>query len=634
LTGQVEGAQPNALGKELMRSHVCIAVIVIGRNEGQRLGRCLESVQRAAGRYTAATGGRVDCIYVDSQSSDDSLRIAREWRIPVAIAPPAYPTCANARMTGLMLTQSEYVMFVDGDMEVAEEWLVAGAQFLERTPQAAGVCGLRDDMRETPTGVVRIANYFRTVSAVERVSLDVGGAFLLRRSALRAIGGMEADLAPEEDYVMFCRLAALGGALYRIRHPMIVHWDTKLASPWQAVRHLVWYPRATIPGVILRRAILHEGWALKYLWHFKRALILHGLWIALCVGVLGTLNQRPERQRPLWLVGVGLITLLYVLRIWLEKRDLVRTVGAIPLRTAYLLHLLIGCLTGRPRVAFGVQLTDTYQDEVRRRNDLINRPVASSAATVSFIVVAHDAAAALPCLLEDLLAQDYPAERIETVLVSSAASQDTAAVMEEFRAAHSERCVMVLRNPKIILAAGWNVALARATGDIIVRVDAHGRIGPAFISRTVAALQGGEDIVGGYLQTVLPAQTWQRVLAMAGMSRFGGSAAAYRNVQRARYVDTLAHAAYSRHVFGAVGGYDERLTRTEDNDMHYRMRKAGYRLYYSPEIQSRHVARSSFRAMVRQKFSNGVWIGLAMGVQPCCFAPRHFVPMVFTLAWR
>ena len=66
--------------------------------------------------------------------------------------------------------------------------------------------------------------------------------------------------------------------------------------------------------------------------------------------------------------------------------------------------------------------------------------------------------------------------------------------------------------------------------------------------------------------------------------------------------------------------------------MHYRMRKAGYRFYFSPDIVSWHAARKTLRGQLNQKWGNGYWIGRTMRIQPRCFAPRHLVPALFVLA--
>ena len=250
---------------------------------------------------------------------------------------------------------------------------------------------------------------------------------------------------------------------------------------------------------------------------------------------------------------------------------------------------------------------------------------------ISFIVVAYNAAGSLGALLEDLLAQTIPHEQIEALLVDSASTDATRAIMLDFaKAAPFE--VKVLDNPKRWLASGINVALGAATGDAIIRLVAHARIPKDFLENNLRALERGEDIVGGCVLGGAPSGAWESVLRTVDTSRFCGGAAPFRNGGEARYVDTLAYALYRREVYDRVGLYDERLRRTEDNDMHYRMRRAGYRFYFSPDIVSYHAARATMRGQLRQKWGNGYWIGRTMRIQPRCFAPRHLIPALFVLA--
>ena len=250
---------------------------------------------------------------------------------------------------------------------------------------------------------------------------------------------------------------------------------------------------------------------------------------------------------------------------------------------------------------------------------------------ISFIVVAYNAAGSLGALLGDLLVQTIPHEQIEALLVDSASTDATRAIMLDFAKATPFE-VKVLDNPKRWLASGINVALAAATGDAIIRLDAHARIPKDFLENNLRALARGEDIVGGCVLGSAPGGAWESVLRTVDTSRFCGGAAPFRNGGEARYVDTLAYALYRREVYDKVGLYDERLRRTEDNDMHYRMRKAGYRFYFSPDIVSYHAARATMRGQLRQKWGNGYWIGRTMRIQPRCFAPRHLIPALFVLA--
>ena len=193
---------------------------------------------------------------------------------------------------------------------------------------------------------------------------------------------------------------------------------------------------------------------------------------------------------------------------------------------------------------------------------------------ISFIIVAYNAANCLGDLLDDVARQTIPAQCLELLLVNSASTDDTPAIMREF-AQTAPFEVRILENPRRWLASGINVALESATGNCVIRLDAHARIPQDFLEKNLAALENGEDIVGGAVLGGEPRGAWENVLRTVDTSRFCGGAAPFRNSGEARYVDTLAYALYRREVYTRVGRYDERLRRTEDNDMHYRMRQAG-----------------------------------------------------------
>jgi glycosyltransferase involved in cell wall biosynthesis len=248
---------------------------------------------------------------------------------------------------------------------------------------------------------------------------------------------------------------------------------------------------------------------------------------------------------------------------------------------------------------------------------------------VSFIIVARNASQHLPQIFSNILAQDYPSDSLEILLIDGRSTDDTRNIMENFAGAHQEFNVRVLDNPGKILSCGWNVALAEAKGDIILRVDAHSSIPSDFISRNVGAILSGENIVGGATISKAHEGTWLGFLSLAEGSKFGSGVADFRNPGPSRYVDTLAHAAYKRSVFEKVGGYDERLVRNQDNEIHYRMKKAGFRFFFDPAIKSFHTPRSTLHGILKQKYGNGFWIGLTMGIQPRCFGVRHFVPALF-----
>ena len=253
---------------------------------------------------------------------------------------------------------------------------------------------------------------------------------------------------------------------------------------------------------------------------------------------------------------------------------------------------------------------------------------------VTFIVIAYNAGNKLNSLIKDLKNQTYNHKLIEVILVDSSSTDNTKDIMVDFAKSNDDFIlVKVLDNPKKVLPCGWNLALKDSSGDILLRVDAHSSRPTDFIEKNGKYINKGEKIVGGHRISIIDENnSWQKVLLTAEKSLFGSGIADYRRNETEKYVSTLAHAAYSKSVFDEVGEYNERLFRTEDNEMHYRMKEKGYKFYFNPEIVSYHHARNDFGKMCKQKYLNGYWIGLTMGVCPKCFSLYHFAPFAFVCA--
>ena len=255
--------------------------------------------------------------------------------------------------------------------------------------------------------------------------------------------------------------------------------------------------------------------------------------------------------------------------------------------------------------------------------------------TVSLCIIAYNEEAALPGLLTQVREQTFSHKLTELILVDSASNDDTKKIMTDFSRRYREEFmdIRVIDNPKKSQAAGWNAAISNALGDVIIRVDAHAEIPEDFLSESMNLIEQGEDVCGGGRPSKLDEPTaFKEMLFLAESSMFGSSIAGYRRkTEEKRYVDSLFHGAYRREVFAKVGGFNEALGRTEDNEMHYRIRKAGYKICQGSRIVSYQHVRGSLGSMLRQKYGNGKWIGLTAGVCYQCLSSFHFVPFMFVL---
>ncbi len=251
---------------------------------------------------------------------------------------------------------------------------------------------------------------------------------------------------------------------------------------------------------------------------------------------------------------------------------------------------------------------------------------------LTLAVIAYNEEEYLEQLFSDMAAQDYPHECLEILLVDGQSTDSTRKKMEKFAEEYGTGFlnIKIIETERKNQAASWNTAIRHFTTEVMIRIDAHASIPHDFVSKNVRNLEKGEMVSGGYRPNrAVNHSAWQRVLLAAESSMFGSSIASYRRKGEKNYVKSLFHGAYRREVLEKTGGFDETLGRTEDNEFHFRIRQAGYRLCFDPDIVSYQYIRASLGKMCRQKAGNGFWVGTTLGVCPGCLSFFHFVPACF-----
>lgn len=255
--------------------------------------------------------------------------------------------------------------------------------------------------------------------------------------------------------------------------------------------------------------------------------------------------------------------------------------------------------------------------------------------TISIIIVAMNEEEYLENILGDLLKQTYNHSLIDVILIDSLSTDNTLEIMREFKRKQNFRNTIILSNENKRLAYGWNLGIKNAKTDLVLRVDAHSSIPNDFVEKNIFRIEQGERVSGGARPNVLaPSDNtkWNDALLAAEGAIFGSSIAPYRNSKKSKYVNSIFHGVYERKIFDEIGLLNVSLGRTEDNEIHYRMRKNGILLSYDPDIISYQYVRSSLKKMIKQKFLNGYWIGLTTYVCAKCFSIFHFVPFLFVLS--
>ena len=194
-----------------------VGIVVFGRNEGERLHRCLLSALASAERV----------VYVDSGSSDGSCELAASLGVTVEALDLSRPfTAARARNAGFMRLQSNcpeivYVQFVDGDCELDPAWIETARSFLDAHPDYAAVHGRRRERFPEASPYNRLCDMEWDVGPGDIRAF--GGDVMLRSGALAALGGYRDDMIAGEDPELSFRLRAEGWKLMALDAEMTRH---------------------------------------------------------------------------------------------------------------------------------------------------------------------------------------------------------------------------------------------------------------------------------------------------------------------------------------------------------------------------------------------------------------------------
>ena len=272
-------------------------VVVIGRNEGQRLVTCLRSVSAAEA-----------VVYVDSNSTDGSVQAARELGAEIVELDLSIPfTAARARNAGFarlltIIPDVSYVQFVDGDCELAPRWPEAATAFLDAHADAAAVCGrlrerhpdqsvynwLCDREWDRPTGEVRA----------------FAGNVMIRAEALKGVGGYREEVIAAEEDELCVRLRQANWRIWRLADEMALH-DAAMLHFGQ------WWRRAQRAGYAFAQgAHLHGAPPERHFVREARRALVWGL--ALPVAAIIATIALPRFGWIAWLVYPMQLTRLSV----------------------------------------------------------------------------------------------------------------------------------------------------------------------------------------------------------------------------------------------------------------------------------------------------------------------------------
>lgn len=250
---------------------------------------------------------------------------------------------------------------------------------------------------------------------------------------------------------------------------------------------------------------------------------------------------------------------------------------------------------------------------------------------VSLVIPVYNEERYIKNCIESLLLQDYPTDCMEWLFVDGMSTDKTKEILNAY-SNRFPKLIKIIDNPNKTVPYAMNIGINYSKGKYIIRLDAHADYSYDYISKCVYYLNITDaDNVGGI--TITKSRGFVgNVIAKMLSCKFGVGNSEFRTNGKSGYTDTVPFGAFRKEVFKKLGGYDERLTRNQDNEMNYRIRKNGGKIYLSSDIRSSYYCRDSLKGIVDMAIKNGKWNVITMKLCPGSMSARHFIPLMFLLS--
>jgi len=251
---------------------------------------------------------------------------------------------------------------------------------------------------------------------------------------------------------------------------------------------------------------------------------------------------------------------------------------------------------------------------------------------VSIIIPCRNEREHIESCVRSVLRQESPPDAFEVIVADGMSDDGTREILE--RLASEDPRLQVIDNPDRIVPTALNLAIRRARGEWIVRLDAHSEYPPNYLK---LCIETGErtraDNVGGAVVTLSRNETFMgRIVQALTTHRFGVGNAGFRVGAQEGPTDTVPFGCYRRRVFEHVGWFDERLVRNQDYEFNRRLAKAGGHIWFNPWIKVVYYNQADLTGLLSQAFVTGEWNVYMWYVAPYSFAWRHAIPLAFVIA--
>lgn len=249
--------------------------------------------------------------------------------------------------------------------------------------------------------------------------------------------------------------------------------------------------------------------------------------------------------------------------------------------------------------------------------------------TVSIVIPCRNEENYIEQCIKSFLVQSYPQELIEIIVADGMSTDNTRKIIDEMKKEHKN--IKLLDNLKLSAPTGMNLGIKESKSDIIIIFGAHAYADKDFVRENVLALEGKDIGCAGGVITTINDSIKGEAIAEAMSCPFGVGNALFRYAEKEAFVDTVGFGAYDRKFIIDIGLFDEELVRNQDDELNFRVQKAGKKILLNPKIKATYFSRGDFKKLWRQYYQYGFWKVRVIQKHKKPASIRHLIPLMFVL---
>ncbi|MEG1416490.1 MAG: glycosyltransferase family 2 protein [Clostridium sp.] len=229
--------------------------------------------------------------------------------------------------------------------------------------------------------------------------------------------------------------------------------------------------------------------------------------------------------------------------------------------------------------------------------------------------------------IDSMAKQSYGIENIEVLVCDGMSTDRTQEIVNNY--SKNEPNIKLVINEKMVAPSAMNLGIKQAKGEIVIIFGAHAYMDKDYVKYCVEKLSDDNvAVVGGRIINISE-NNLSEAISLAMGSPFGVGNALFRYSDKEEFVDTVAFGAYKKEVFDKIGLFDEEFVRNQDDELNFRVSKAGFKMLLAPCIESHYYTRGSLSKLWRQYYQYGFWKVRVIQKHKKPASIRHLIPLIF-----